>query len=236
VAALWITADDLSDPTNVEAKEAARAASMLLYELSGRRYSGIYEVTELYERPEDCSGYRLNRIISATRDYYAGYGSCLVHRRRRFRLRRTPIQSITALRVDPDGDNRLIDPSEYQVVDRAYVRAVAGATWSPCTQDLTVTYVAGARVPEAGLRAARVLGNELLKARVNPDACQLPDRVTSVARQGVSYTILDSQDFLEDGRTGLYEVDLFLRAANPDKARKRARVFSPDLPRAGRLS
>lgn len=232
---LWITEADLYDPTSQDAAEAARAASMLMYELSGRRYTGAVTTTETYERPDECSGYRLNRILQATRDYYAGYG-CLYHRRRRLRLRRHPVRSVSQLVVDPDGERRVVDPSEYQVVDRAYIRALPTASWSPCTQDLEVTYSAGSLVPEAGLRAARVLGDELLKARTSPGSCQLPDRVTSVARQGVSYTILDSQDFLEQGRTGLYEVDLFLRAANPDKARKRAKVFSPDLPRPGRVT
>lgn len=231
----WITADDLEDPTDVEAAGAARAASMLLFQLSGRKYPGVMTVTEFYERPEECSGYRLDLAIQEAKNAYSGHG-CLSHPRRRLRLRRTPVRSVAALRVGPDGERRLVDPSEYQVVDRAYVRALPGASWSPCTQDLEVTYTSGARVPESGLRAARLLGNELLKARRGSSDCQLPDRVTSLSRQGVSFTILDPQDFLKEGRTGLYEVDLFLASTNPDKARKRARVFSPDLPRPGRVT
>ena len=37
-------------------------------------------------------------------------------------------------------------------------------------------------------------------------------------------------------RTGLYAVDMFLKASNPDKARARARVFSPDTNRARRIT
>jgi hypothetical protein len=51
----------------------------------------------------------------------------------------------------------------------------------------------------------------------------------------VTYTVLDSQDFIDDLRTGVYAVDLFLKTANPDKARARSRVFSPDTPRARRI-
>ena len=47
----------------------------------------------------------------------------------------------------------------------------------------------------------------------------------------MSWTLLDPQDFLDKGRTGIYQVDLFLRTVNPDGARLRARVFSPDIPR-----
>jgi hypothetical protein len=48
--------------------------------------------------------------------------------------------------------------------------------------------------------------------------------------------LLDSQDFIEEMRTGLYAVDLFLKTVNPDKARAKSRVFSPDIPRARRTN
>jgi hypothetical protein len=37
-------------------------------------------------------------------------------------------------------------------------------------------------------------------------------------------------------RTGIYMVDLFLKSTNPDKARAKARVFSPDVPRGRRYT
>jgi hypothetical protein len=36
-----------------------------------------------------------------------------------------------------------------------------------------------------------------------------------VNRDGTSYVILDSQKFLDEGRTGIYDVDLALIAARP---------------------
>jgi hypothetical protein len=86
-----------------------------------------------------------------------------------------------------------------------------------------------------GKQAARILATEFIKLWSGDD-CALPQRVTSVTRQGVSYTILDSQDFLDDMRTGIYSIDLFLKSVNPDKARARARVFSPDVARARRYT
>jgi hypothetical protein len=80
------------------------------------------------------------------------------------------------------------------------------------------------------------LAIELVKSYEGDETCALPQRVTSVARQGVSYTVLDDQDFIDNMRTGLYAVDLFLKASNPDKARARARVFSPDTNRARRIT
>jgi hypothetical protein len=84
--------------------------------------------------------------------------------------------------------------------------------------------------------AARTLAIEFAKLWSGDDDCALPQRVTSISRQGVSYTLLDSQDFIDDLRTGVYAVDLFLKSSNPDKARRRSRVFSPDSPRARRYT
>jgi hypothetical protein len=36
-------------------------------------------------------------------------------------------------------------------------------------------------------------------------------------------------------RTGIYAIDLFLKSTNPDKARAKARVFSPDIARGRRI-
>jgi len=77
---------------------------------------------------------------------------------------------------------------------------------------------------------------EFAKLWAGDDECMLPQRITSISRQGVSYTLLDSQDFIDDLRTGLYAIDLFLKSVNPDKARARTRVFSPDVPRARRYT
>jgi hypothetical protein len=84
--------------------------------------------------------------------------------------------------------------------------------------------------------AARTLAMEFAKLWAGDEDCALPQRVTSISRQGVSYTLLDSQDFIDDVRTGLYAVDLFLKTVNPDKARAKSRVFSPDVPRARRYT
>jgi hypothetical protein len=84
--------------------------------------------------------------------------------------------------------------------------------------------------------AARVLALEFAKLWAGDEDCALPQRITSVSRQGVSYTILDQQDFLDELKTGLYVVDLFLKSVNPDKARAKARVFSVDVPRGRRYT
>jgi hypothetical protein len=126
-----------------------------------------------------------------------------------------------------------LDPDTYKIVNSQYLQ-LTGTQLDVCGLEVTYTY--GVPAPVAGRRAARTLARELVKGWSDDDTCALPDRVQSIDRQGISIAVMDPQDFLDEGRTGLYEVDLFLRAANPDKARKPARVFSPDLPRPFRVT
>lgn len=92
---------------------------------------------------------------------------------------------------------------------------------------IDVTYVYGIDVLPAYLQIAiDKLAKEMRAADDDDASCSLPQRVTNVTRQGVSWTLLDPQDFLEDGRTGVYEVDLAIKTANPSKAKARARVFT----------
>lgn len=234
MAAPWVETADLDDESDPNGLAAVQAASSILYALTGRKYRGLRELTERYEPPDTCSHTGVSVADEVARRYY-GDGRCSYHPRGRLALRDRPVRAVSQVIAYPETNPRVVAPEEYEVIDRRYLRPTYGASWSAC-MPLDVTYTAGTPVPAAGQRAALILANELLKSRNGDTECQLPDRVTSLSRQGVSFTILDPQDFLKDGRTGLYEVDLFIVATNPDKARKRARVFSPDLPRAGRVT
>jgi hypothetical protein len=76
--------------------------------------------------------------------------------------------------------------------------------------------------------AAAILACELVKAHLGVD-CALPARVQTLTRQGMSMAILDPQEFLAFGRTGLYEVDLAIAAVNPHGLRRRATAWSPEV-------
>jgi hypothetical protein len=99
-----------------------------------------------------------------------------------------------------------------------------------------VAYLYGSMPPTAGRRAARNLAEQLMLGWRGDEDCALPQRITSISREGVSFTLLDSQDFLNDLRTGLYTVDLFLKTVNSAGARAPAKVFSPDAPRVERTT
>jgi hypothetical protein len=243
---LWITPDELGAYADSEyAYEAAKSASNILWALSGRKYSGITTVTERYacasrtyrygpssrNNVADIISGEIHNIPSSDLDFFDDMTSDGVSPSTRLRLRGRPVQRIHTIR---DRSGNVIDSSNYYLVDGSTVQASPGVAWTPC--DVEVTYTYGIDPPTIGKMAARTLAKEFAKGWAGNDDCALPQRVTSISRQGVSYTLLDQQDFLDELRTGIYEIDLFLRTVNPDKARARARVFTPDVPRARRSS
>lgn len=246
MSGLWITASELGPYSNTEfAEEAAQAASFLLWTMSGRRFNGETTVTERYACAK--RAYRMGpssknyaatlingeayNVPVADFDQYAELVSDGLSPESRIKLRGRPVTQIHAIRT---RDGKIIDPSSYYLVDHSTIQAVAGVPWTPCNIEITYSY--GAPVPAAGKMAARTLAMEFAKLWAGDDDCILPQRVTSIARQGVSYTLLDSQDFIAELRTGVYAIDLFLKSVNPDGAKARSRVFSPDTPRARRYT
>jgi hypothetical protein len=241
---LWIQPEELGRYVRTEfAQEACEVASYLLWAMSGRKYTGEVTVTERYV----CAK-RAYRMGPSSKNYYGTLIAGEVYNipitdfqeyaelvsdglspESRIKLRGRPVTKVHTVRT---RDGRILDPSSYYLVDHSTIQAAAGVPWTPCNVEITYTY--GAPVPVAGKMAARTLAMEFAKLWAGDDDCALPQRITSISRQGVSYTLLDSQDFIDDVRTGLYAVDLFLKTSNPDKARNRSRVFSPDVPRARR--
>lgn len=90
---------------------------------------------------------------------------------------------------------------------------------------LTIDYIYGNPPPLDVQRAIDEFATQL--DLLGTDQCQLPSRVTSVVREGVSWTVLDPQQFLDGGKTGLYYPDLIISSYG-NKVKERARVFSPE--------
>ena len=103
----------------------------------------------------------------------------------------------------------------------------------PGTTIITVEYTYGSEPAPDVQRAIDQLADQFARADMG-GACQLPERVTSVVRDGVSWTLIDPQDFLDKGRTGLYYVDLVLKVYSGGKTR--SMVVSPEAPPPRRLS
>ena len=243
---LWIQPSELGDLGYTEyAEEAAKVASNLLWAMSGRKYSGETTVTEKYtctlrnnrmgpssrtNTPILFAGDVYN-IPSADFDEYSELIADGLSPDGRIKLRGRPVTKIHTIR---NAVGEVLDSAGYYLVDHSTLHIRAGTPWTPCNVEITYSY--GMPVPTAGKMAARKLALEFARLWSGDDGCELPQRVTSVSRQGVSYTILDNQDFIQELRTGLYEIDLFLKVVNPDNAKRKAKVFSPDQPRARRYT
>jgi hypothetical protein len=141
-----------------------------------------------------------------------------------------PVRSVEEIRVD----GATLDPAKYVVLDGHLLARTDGGVW-PLSQDLTlpdtepgtwaVDLTWGQEPPPDAVQAAAVLAAELALA-LNPSSsggeCELPARVQSITRQGVSMLMADPMTYFDGGRTGLYIVDLFLASANPEQRRRAA--------------
>lgn len=149
-----------------------------------------------------------------------------------------PVSAVS--RVVIDGE--VLDPSAYKVQEQRLLVRTDGGVW-PLGQDLlaaddapgafAVTYDHGLPVPTGGRVAAGVLAMEFAKALCNDNTCQLPKRVQTVTRQGVTVAMLDGFEDLNAGRVGIWLVDSWV--ASVTQPRKASRVYSPDIPRRGSL-
>ena len=147
-----------------------------------------------------------------------------------------PVDSIVSVTVD----GVLIDPSTYRVDNRQWLVRTHDASTSDCwplCQDFNlnsgtgvfeVTYLWGLPVPSILLRAAGELACEWAKNCVGA-ACRLPQRVTSIARQGVNVSFVDIDALLKNGLTGLTTVDQIIVRFNPYGLTSAMKIASPDL-------
>lgn len=251
--AAWATVEELDVcgglPSTVTEgmKEAAlRAASDLLWRWSGFRYPGLCSETV---RP--CSqNEALPSISEWQRDYTSEgwargvWGSCAcqasLHRAcgcstlPELRLGRTPLVAILAVKVD----GVTLTPTQYRIDDWEWLVRLDGLSW-PCCQDLTksdefddtfsVRFVWGRVPPPAGVQACVDLAAELAKACAG-GSCKLPDKVSTVARQGVTMQFVTPERLGRDAqgeiRTALRSVDLFLSSVPTGRP---AVVSSPDI-------
>lgn len=151
-------------------------------------------------------------------------------------LLQQPVHSVTSVKIDGvaldaaswrlDG-NRLYRlgsswPAPVEIGGAPRVRVEY--RWGVAlTADHPLYGLAGAAMGEVAMEVWKALSGE---------PCKLPSRAVSIARQGVTVTLADPQQFVEQGLLGLTIADQLIVAANPGRRRARARVYSPDMPRA----
>lgn len=216
----WITGADVTqcseaDPSLLDA--AAEVACDVLFHLSGMQFPGECERTV---RPGlhkcGCGGIScrtLTWLPDWVTTYRGGYDSFTCCDASRARLGFSPVTEITSVTID----SVVVPPAEYRVDDYTELVRVDGSAW-PLNDTWEVVFTAGVAPPASGILAARQLACEIALLISESDACSLPQRITNLNRQGVSM-VFDPMDFIKDGRTGIFIVDLFLATHNPDHLR-----------------
>lgn len=242
--------------------EAALAASEVLYELSGRVYTGNCGPVTVrpVSRPSDIDQRSLGATLSpvgwlASSGFSSAYGSFVPGVLARYG--RTdppeiqlpwPVTQIVQVKID----GIMIPAEEYELRDaKTLVRVRPTASFQPTARfgwptsqrmDLpdtqpgtfSVTFMFGQQPPASGLAAARKLAEYFALPQLG-DSSKYPQRVTSIQRQGVSAMVVDVVDVLRKGAgVGIYEVDVFLKAVNPHGLDRQATVWSPDVGRPRR--
>lgn len=142
-----------------------------------------------------------------------------------------PVVSVSSVRIDGE----VLDPSKYQVLYNRVLVRTDGGVWPACQNlqadadepnTFEITYRRGVPVPTGGQIAAGVLACELAKAACQDSSCQLPQRIQTLTRQGVTIGFNDDFSMLDDGKTGIWLIDSW--TASVKKIPSHAGVRSPD--------
>lgn len=146
-----------------------------------------------------------------------------------------PVREISQVTVD----GVVLDPTtDYRLDDYRKLVRLGGELWPLCnnlnlgiTEEGTwsVTAIYGEPLPTLGKFAMGQLLCQII-ADVLGEDCALPDNVTNITRQGLSFTLEEVEELVQSGFTGLKYVDQFIQRYNPNKLMARARLYDVDAP------
>lgn len=212
---------------SAQRESALDQASGVLYDLTGRVYTGLCQTTRSL-----CLSHLVCLGCGTSWGWPWPSGGC-------GRCEPLPMRGVDLGTGQPVWgawdvivDGTTLDPSAYTVVDRRYLVRVDGDPW-PLTTDFAdantfrASWAFGRAVPAPLRAAAASFAAEIGKACAG-QACQIPQRVTTIQREGITYTILDSLKMIQEGRTGIPLVDLAVVADRIGR-RPRPRMFIPGL-------
>lgn len=202
LCSLWISAGEVSDLPGVTAspEEAAEAAQMASEILF--QLSG-----------EQYTGECESTVTPWSSECWHEWG----HGWQGFLLPAGPVIEVTDVTVLGET----LDP-EFYWLDGLILYGV------PQGNGVTVTYRHGSPPPLAGRKAALAFAGEIAKGATG-GICKLPENVTAISRQGVTYTKKAAAEVRELGGVGLAIVDLFIRTYNPNGVPSGPSIWSPGM-------
>lgn len=236
--------------------DVAVEASMVLFEATGRQFSGLCSATV---RPcrSGCGCWSLwipsDVAVPFGFGYWGGYGwgwsdggtVCGCSPLSRVKLDGYPVRDITEVKIDGvvldaldsngnpnwrlDGWRwlvRLNDPVTGEV--RRWPGCQNLALGDDQSGTFSVSYRYGNDPPPLGVSAAAELASELYNA-CGGGECQMPASVTRIVRQGVTIEKINSlAALIRQGASGIPLVDAFI-AAYPMRGTRRPAVWTPDV-------
>lgn len=251
------------DQVNAICAEAASAATEVLYDLSGKVFTGECGPVTIrpLARPADVDQRTWLSDGGAWGAYGGAVGSCVWYGMGAggvvnhfglssipsIPLPNFPVNRITQVMID----GTVIPPDEYELRDnRNLVRLRTSASAVPTArygwptaqiEDLpdtdegtfSVSYTFGQDPGDMGRLACKKLA-EVLALPQFGDPNHYPARVTQITRQGVTAAVADVMDAIKSGELGIWEVSAWLQAVNPKKADRQGLVWSPDIGRQRR--
>ncbi len=215
---------------------AVDAAVRVLWSLTGERYACCPRVAR--PCPSDCetptmwtpgSGWVAVLDGGVWRNIGCGCGGTCTARGPMVVHLPGPICEITEVRID----DAILDPPGYkQEGDRLYR---VGTVWpeqdlqAPLGEDGTwsVQYLTGTPPPAGAAAMVGVIALDFWKV-CTTGKCEVPRRVQTVQRQGVTFQLPDISEIIDKGSTGIPLVDMWIASVNPYKHRQRPSVLSPD--------
>ena len=146
-----------------------------------------------------------------------------------------PVREIVQVTVDGE----VLDPTtDYRLDDYRKLVRLGGNLWPLCN-DLnkgitevgtwSVTAIYGEPLPTLGKLAVGQLLCDIINDLINND-CSLPDNVTDITRQGLSFSLDDVNDAVKSGFDTLKYVNKFIERYNPNKLAARPRLYDIDGP------
>jgi hypothetical protein len=228
VCGAWAQVDALADDVRELHGDALwcsilATASDVLWSATGRRWRNvsISETVQVYGLPcVPWGGYLATSAVGYGYGYNTGLRGARLYRDeipRALRLPRDDVTAVTAVTLNGEAlDDWELHGNWLARLDRF--------GWH---RDTDITYSYGKPRPAPGELATITLASEIGRWMAGK-GCQLPQRVQSVTRQGVSFAVLDDLKFLDDGLTGIASVDMWITSVNPSHQRRNALSWSPD--------
>lgn len=189
-AEMWYSPEELALELEIsvpQAEEAIVYATHALWDMTGRQFHGYQCWVEEYKIIPGQKVLRLDKSpvnqVFSVEQFHPCSGDA------------APLEENCYL-----GDGQICLPRSCVVFNR-----ICGCT----NPYIRVEYQTKPNLPIGADSMARLVANEFVSLS-SGGACALPDRITSVTRQGVSWSLADVNQYLERSITGIDSVDVWL--------------------------